>query len=138
MFIVNISKIITGECCTKILQIKKNLTHLNSQKIINFFVYLSFFRIQIGFCDKEFPLSGTYVGNQISSIAICHKGGMRVNCEFKQQFGRVNGDFGCGMVGIGLIHSPVDSALKAFASYDGEYLGKYSNFYSLMLPNQFI
>jgi hypothetical protein len=50
---------------------------------------------------------------------------MRVNGEFKhfewhgRQFGAV--------IGVGLIHSPMDSSLKAFASSDGGFLGK--NFY---------
>jgi hypothetical protein len=55
---------------------------------------------------------------------------MRVNGEFKH-FEKVNGngncDFSVGVVGVGLLHSPVDSTLEAFASCDGEFLGKFVN-----------
>jgi hypothetical protein len=51
---------------------------------------------------------------------------MRVNGEFKH-FAKINehvDDFDGKVVGVGLIHSPADSSLKAFASCQGHYLGK--------------
>jgi hypothetical protein len=79
--------------------------------------------INIGFCDKYFPLEGKkWLGNEKNSIGIWRKGGIRFDASLTEYGGYEffkKGDF----VGIGIIHQP-NSSLKCFCTCNGEFLGK--------------
>ena len=88
-----------------------------------------FFRIDIviGFCDEQFPLEGTTLGDKQNSIGMMTKNGIKYDGQFGKwkENNCSGGKFIVGdVIGIGLIHSMGNnSSLKCFATCNGQFLG---------------